>query len=209
MSSTSSETNLKHNNALLATEESSHLLEKAVNSTEKYGSQQAVIYSSFFQLICTFFFNLFCFHTISTIFILYSFWFCHWFPSICLQFIAENKKQFHRVLTKTIYVNCLVEKYQFKKILRLSVREFQIEFEISNNGYRNCIIRCILLNHYGTIKVNILVLISIYAIIKCVLEKNQKKMSKIPKDVCHYYISISICVIQINVCVLNISNTNR
>ncbi|TMW48141.1 hypothetical protein DOY81_006774 [Sarcophaga bullata] len=41
MSSTSSETNLKHNNALLATEESSHLLEKAVNSTEKYGSQQA------------------------------------------------------------------------------------------------------------------------------------------------------------------------
>lgn len=48
MSSTSSESNLKHNNALLATEESSHLLEKAVNGTEKYGSQQAVIYSFIF-----------------------------------------------------------------------------------------------------------------------------------------------------------------
>ncbi|KAI8122244.1 facilitated trehalose transporter Tret1-2 homolog isoform X1 [Lucilia cuprina] len=41
MSSTSSESNLKHNNALLATEESSHLLEKAVNGADKYGSHQA------------------------------------------------------------------------------------------------------------------------------------------------------------------------
>lgn len=51
MSSTSSESNLKHNNALLATEESSHLLEKAVNGTEKYGSHQAVIYDFTFFLL--------------------------------------------------------------------------------------------------------------------------------------------------------------
>lgn len=42
MSSTSSESNLKHNGASLATEESSHLLEQQANG-EKYGSQKAVI----------------------------------------------------------------------------------------------------------------------------------------------------------------------
>lgn len=71
MSSTSSETNLKHNNALLATEESSHLLEKAVNSTEKYGSQQAVTYNFYFILI-------FQFNFLQFIFALFSCDFANW-----------------------------------------------------------------------------------------------------------------------------------